>query len=105
MQMPPKTININPNGMIANADARTGIKKVDNDTVTWRANGGKGPWTIVFLTTSPFGTTTSFPVPQGGTVNSGPITVNFPGTPVKFRYEVQDANGNVVDDPDVILEG
>jgi len=31
--------------------------------------------------------------------------VNFPGTPVKFRYEVQDANGNVVDDPDVILEG
>jgi hypothetical protein len=104
MQMPPKTININPNGMIANADARVGIKKSTNDTVTWNANGQGGPWTIVFLTSSPFGTST-FTVPQGGTKDSGQITVNFPGTPVKFRYEVRDASKNVVDDPDVILEG
>ena len=102
--MPQKTININPNGMIANADARTGVKKSDNDTVTWRANGQKGPWKIVFLTTSPFGTGT-FDVPQGGTKDSGPITATYNGVPIKFRYEVQDANGQVVDDPDVILEG
>ena len=97
-------IRINPNGMIVNSDARTGVRKSDNDTITFRALGSGGPWRIVFLSTSPFASST-FIVPQSGTVNSGPITATYRGTPIKFRYEVQNADGIVVDDPDVVVEG
>jgi hypothetical protein len=101
--MPPKEIKINDKGWIVNSDARTSASKSSDDTVTWRALGQGGPWKIVFLSSSPFASTT-FIVPKGDTVNSGKITVSPPSFPVKFRYEVQDAGGGVVDDPDVIIE-
>jgi hypothetical protein len=104
MQMPPKEIKINNNGWIVNSDARTSASKSAEDTVTWRALGQGGPWKVVFLSSSPFGSGT-FTVPKSGTVNSGPITVSPASFPVKFRYEVQNDSGGVVDDPDVIIEG
>jgi hypothetical protein len=99
-----KEIHINEKGWIINNHARTPVNKSVNDTITWKALGQGGPWKIVFISASPF-SDTSFTVPQGGSVNSGPIKANFGGTAVKFRYEVHNANGSVVDDPDVILEG
>ena len=103
-QMSQKEIHIDEKGWIINNHARTPVKKSDNDTITWKALGNGGPWKIVFISASPFAQT-SFTVPQGGSVNSGPIQANFNHDPVKFRYEVHNANGSVVDDPDVILEG
>jgi hypothetical protein len=102
--MPAKQININDKGWIVNSDARVGIKKALNDSVTWKAVAGSGPWIIAFISNSPFASST-FNVPPGGTVNSGPITATYNGAPVKFRYEVQNGGGTVIDDPDVILEG
>ncbi len=98
-----REIKINPNGWIANSDARTPASKSGGDSITWRAVGQGGPWKVVFLSTSPFASTT-FTVPKGGTVSSGPITANPSTFPVKFRYEVHDNDDKVIDDPDVIIE-
>jgi hypothetical protein len=38
-------------------------------------------------------------------MDSGPIALTSRSYPVKFRYEVQNDCGGVVDDPDVIIEG
>jgi hypothetical protein len=104
MQMPNnREIKINPQGWIVNSDARTPASKSASDTVTWRALGQGGPWRVVFFSTSPFAEST-FVVPQGGTVGSGEITASPTTFPVKFRYEVQDNSGKVIDDPDVIIE-
>src|SRR3954471_7476409 len=98
-----REIKINPQGWIVNSDARTPASKAGGDTVTWRALGQGGPWRVVFFDSSPFASTT-FIVPQGGTVSSGPITASPSAFPFKFRYEVQDNDGKVIDDPDVIIE-
>ena len=52
-----REIKINPNGWIANSDARTPASKSGGDSITWRALGQGGPWKVVFLSTSPFAST------------------------------------------------
>ena len=97
--MPGKTIKINPQGMVVDADCRVRAKKSMSDTVTWQALG-TADCTVVFLSASPFSAGT-YVVPAGGTVNSGPINA---GAPIqKFRYEVQ-MGGTLTDDPDIIIE-
>jgi hypothetical protein len=87
--------------MVVNQNARVGVNRPDNDTVTWNALGTAGPWTVVFLSASPFSAGT-FVVPAGGTVSSG--TANGSANLGKYRYQVQNSSGTVTDDPDIIIE-
>jgi len=96
-----QTVRINPQGMVVNQDARVGASKSGSDTITWSAQGTGGPWTVIFLSPSPFSTGT-FIVPAGGSVSSGPI--NSGAALGKARYEVRDSFNNITDDPDIIIE-
>ena len=95
-----KQIRILSNGMISTGDRETHTTKDPNqggpDRVQWIALGG-GPFTIRFEQ-SPFQ-----PGPQDIAVPpSNPQTVSE--AIGRYKYSVLDAAGNVVDDPDVIIE-
>ena len=99
-----KKVKIRKNGMVANSDARFTRKKSADDRVKWESSNKSGPWIVQFgFTGSPF-SKTSFKVPKdGGSVESGPIG-NGPSGETKYTYCVKDDYGNLVDDPDIIIE-
>ena len=103
--MPPtnKPININPNGMIKDQDCRVRASKSGGDTISFKANGNGGPWTIDFAdAASPlFNPGPPYVVPAGP---NGTLTLTPVGSSAKHTYQVKNAAGQVVDDPDVIIE-
>ena len=105
MQMPNnREIKINPNGWIANSDARTPASKSGGRFHHLESPRPRRTLESGVPLDEPFCRARTFTVPKGGTVSSGPITANPSTFPVKFRYEVHDNDDKVIDDPDVIIE-
>lgn len=106
-----QTVNINSQGRVKNSDARVGVIQGSTDTVTWRTTPNDGPWTIVF--DSAHNPSKGYPldrpsytVPQtttGGSVTSGKVDSGATKGQY-YKYVVKDKNGNVVDDPDIVIE-
>ena len=99
-----KKVKIRKNGMVANSDARFKRKKSADD----RVNGNHRTTVVHGLSSLASQAArfpkTSFTVPKdGGSVESGPIGKG-PAGETKYTYCVKDANGNLVDDPDIIIE-
>ena len=105
--MPTRYITIKANGRVKNGNARIDLSQ-SSDTIRWKTASGNGPWKVVFDANNPgsgnrpFGANT-FNVPNGG---QSPST----GRPVngvineRYKYSVRDGAGNIVDDPDIIIE-
>lgn len=97
-----KQVRIPPGGKIVSADAKVHtIKdpaKGGPDQVQWvRTMGNNDTYTIRFKT-SPFqGGSQDIPIPPS---NLFTVTQD----PGEYKYEVLDVNGNVVDDPHVVID-
>lgn len=100
--MPNKTIHITKDGKIQDSDRRVPASKKAKDTITFTALTPHGPWAIKFKGAgSPFAELEPYAVPKGPNNPSSPLTpVAANGT---YPYMVLDANGNITDDPDVII--
>lgn len=99
-------VQIDANGKVV-TNIHRNLSKTSNDEAQWTSQGNTGPWTIVFppadatYNGSPF-RASSFTVPQNGNVRSGVPTV--PSGTTAYKYKVEDSNGNVTDDPDILVD-
>ena len=97
-----KPARIDRDGKIITSDRLVNLSLGQNDEVEWTSVGNQGPWTIVFTAGSPF-STDRFPVPQRGQTRSGTPTVKADPNR-RYKYQVQDENGAVKDDPDIEVD-
>jgi|SoiMethySBSTD1v2_1073268.scaffolds.fasta_scaffold2413976_2 hypothetical protein len=99
-------IHVDNTGKIVSSDRTVRLKK-NLDQATWNSQGLSGPWTIVFpsgpepYVGSPFASST-FHVPRLGTVNSGPPLST--ASDISYKYEVRGPDGNITDDPEILIE-
>jgi hypothetical protein len=88
------------NGRVNPPDNRKTLSLSAGDEVRWVAAGG-GPFTI-FFPVNPFAGN-SFPVSVGNPWPSGRPVNGVIGQ--AYKYQVRDAAGVILDDPDVLIEG
>jgi hypothetical protein len=91
---------IKANGRVNEPDNRKTLSLSAGDEVRWVAAGG-GPFTI-FFPNSPFAAN-SFQVAVGNPATSAPAIKGAINT--AYKYQVRDAAGAILDDPDVLIEG
>ena len=99
----PRTIfqvHIKSNGRIRDGHCRKSLSKSAGDGVRWIASDG-GPWTIRFVDGSPFRSSTFKNISPGNPAESGPAVGAVGKT---YKYEVRNADGELTDDPDILIE-
>jgi len=100
-------VRIGTDGKVIHSDRKVKLSKKQKDEVHFSSQANSGPWHVIFpagpapYVGSPFGKD-SFVVPKVGNVASGEVVVP-PGT-TEYKYEVRDSEGNLTDDPDVLID-